>query len=123
MSTTEFEALEANRVLTIRGENFVTQDLEYIKQLAARHPDKYQVFVEFQMQAGTQEQLIANGARDASNLVKEAYGELPQIKSGMKDVIHIKGEGTTINYGLREGSKDVFNDRIIDFKIIPKGPL
>jgi hypothetical protein len=42
----------------------------------------------------------------------EALRDLPRIKSGQTDVIHIKGEDQSINYGLRSDSADVFNNRI-----------
>jgi hypothetical protein len=34
----------------------------------------------------------------------------------MTDVVHIKAEGTAINYGLRPGSVDIFNSRILNFE-------
>jgi len=119
-----FKGLQANKALSVSGENFVTQDLNYVKQLAVRHPDKYEVFVEFKMQSGTKDALIGSGARDASKIVQDAgLQDLPLIKKGMTNSVHIKGEGEAINYGLREGSQQLFNDRIIKFKTIPKGDL
>jgi hypothetical protein len=47
----------------------------------------------------------------ASSTARRDCGDLPHIQRGQTDVIHIKDEGTSINYGLRD-SADVFNDRI-----------
>lgn len=113
---TEFDSLSATGRLSPRGESFVTQDLGYVQQLAARHPDLYETIVRFDMAPGTREALLSAGARSPGRLLEQAgLGHLPLIQKGMPDVVHIKGELGAINYGLRPGSADIFNCRITGF--------
>jgi RHS repeat-associated protein len=104
------------------GETFVTQEVAYIEQLAARHPDDYEVLVTFTMSAGTRGALLAAGARDRaiSQGIQELGLEyLPVL--GAKKVgrgqVHIKVEFGYLNFGLRKGSVKIFNDRILDWTI------
>ena len=98
-----------------------TQDLAYIEQLAARHPDLYTHVVRFELQAGTRQTLIDIGARNSAKILEEAgLGHLPLMRRGMLDAVHIKGEGTAINFGLRSGSVDVFNRAISVFDLFPR---
>jgi hypothetical protein len=116
MSKAEFAALKVSGGLAPRGESFVTQHLDYVEQLAARHPDLYEKIVRFEMQPGTRDALIAGGARSPGNaLVNAGLGHLPLIGKGMNDVVHVKGELDAINFGLRSGSADIFNTRILGF--------
>ncbi|MGH3908499.1 MAG: DUF6531 domain-containing protein [Pseudonocardiaceae bacterium] len=116
MSNAEFRSLSETGRLSPRGESFVTQDLSYVEQLAARHPDKYETIVRFEMQPGTRQAMIDAGARSPGGLLQRAgLGHLPQVQKGMTDVVHIKAEGASINYGLRSGSVDIFNSRIMNF--------
>jgi RHS repeat-associated protein len=120
MSNAEHDALKAAGGLAPRGESFVTQRLTYVQQLAARHPELYEKIVQFEMQPGTRDALIAAGARSPGKALEEAgLGRLPLIERGMKDVVHVKGELGAVNYGLRSGSVDIFNDRIISHGVLP----
>ena len=113
MSNAEHAALRQVNELSPRGESFVTQDLSYVQQLAARHPDKYETVVQFDMQPGTRSALIEAGARSPGRLLEDAgLGHLPMISKGQTDVVHVKAEGTSINYGLRPDSAHIFNSRI-----------
>lgn len=40
---------------------------------------------------------------------------LPLIEKGVTYVVHVKGELGGINFGLRPGSADIFNSRILNF--------
>jgi hypothetical protein len=69
MSALEYSNLASSGGLSIRPktgratpESFVTQNPQYIFQLAARHPDFYQVLVVFKMQVGTKAALTSPGA-------------------------------------------------------------
>jgi len=116
MSNAELDSLSATGRLTPRGESFVTQDIGYVQQLATRHPTLYETTVQFDMAPGTRDALVSAGARSPGRAVEEAgLGHLPIIRSGMPDVVHIKGELGAINYGLRSGSADIFNCRITGF--------
>jgi RHS repeat-associated protein len=118
MSNAEWDNLNATGGLYPRnGETFVTQNLPYVQQLAARHPDLYERFVEFDMQPGTRQALVDNGATSGGRAVTEAgLDDLPRIQKGQPDVVHVKAEGDAVNYGLRRGSVGIFNDRIIDYR-------
>jgi RHS repeat-associated protein len=114
MGPEELAGVMANKGITPRGENFITKDVGYINQLAARDPGVYDDLVRFEVKPGTTQAMQDVGATSRSNLVDNnpALRDLPRIQRGQTDVIHIKGEGTSINYGLREHSAHVFNDRI-----------
>jgi RHS repeat-associated protein len=119
MSNGEYGALQSSGRLVPRGESFVTQDLSYVQQLAARHPDLYETIAQFDMQPGTRDALIAGGARSPGpGLVDAGLGHLPLIGKGMNGIVHVKSELGAINFGLRSGSAEIFNSRIIRF-----GPL
>ncbi|MGH3921276.1 MAG: RHS repeat-associated core domain-containing protein, partial [Pseudonocardiaceae bacterium] len=116
MSKAEFQGLSRTGALSVRGESFVTQDLGYVQQLAARHPDLYETIVRFDMAPGTRQALVDAGARSPGRLLEESgLGHLPRIEKGMTDAVHIKGELGSINYGLRQGSANIFNRRILGF--------
>lgn len=116
MSNAELKGLESEGRLSVRGESFVTQSRAYVEQLPARHPELYQNIVGFEMAPGTQEALVAAGARGPGLLLEEAgLGALPWIQRGMIDAVHIKAELGAITYGLRSGSADIFNSRIVSF--------
>lgn len=124
MSNAEYEGLSGSGGLSPRGESFVTQDLGHVEQLAARHPGSYERIVQFDMQPGTRQALIGNGARDrvlSSTLDEAGLGDLPIIGKGDRNVVHVKGEGGAINFGLRPGSADTFNCRILGFCTISGG--
>ncbi len=116
MSNAELAGLSRTGALSVRGESFVTQNLPYVEQLAARHPNLYQTIVRFEMQPGTQQALVSAGARSPGRLlVDEGLGHLPMISRGMPNVVHVKAELDAINYGLRPGSAEIFNSRILGF--------
>ena len=119
MSQREFRGLSETGKITVRGENFVTQDLSYVKQLAARHPDRYEVTVRFETEPGTRSALIAVGRRSDGKLIDdEGLGDLPRVSKGQVDVVHVKAEGESITYGLRKGTAAVFNSRIQKFGVV-----
>jgi hypothetical protein len=102
--------------LSVRGESFVTQDVGYVQQLAARWPNKYETIVKFDMQPGTRQALLDAGRRSAGRLFEEqGLADIPRIGKGMPNVVHIKAEDESITYGLRPGSAHIFNSRIIRF--------
>jgi hypothetical protein len=118
MSEREFRGLTETGGITVRGEKFVTQDLAYVKQLAARHPERYEVTVRFEMEPGTKAALLEGGARSNGKLFTRAgLDHLPIIRKGMTHVVHIKAETKSINYGLRPGSVALFNGRIRQFGV------
>jgi hypothetical protein len=118
MSQREFRGLAETGKITVRGENFVTQDLSYVKQLAARHPDRYEVTVRFEMDPGTKDALLAAGARSTGRLLAEAgLDHLPLVGKRMTQVVHVKAETKSITYGLRPGSAALFNTRIVRFGV------
>jgi hypothetical protein len=119
MSQREFRGLAETGKITVGGEKFVTQDLSYVKQLAARHPDRYEVTVRFETEPGTRSALIAVGRRsDGKLLDDEGLGDLPRVTKGLVDVVHVKAEGESITFGLRKGSAAVFNNRILRFGVV-----
>jgi hypothetical protein len=119
MSQREFRGLAETGKITVRGENFVTQDLSYVKQLAARHPDRYEVTVRFETEPGTRSALVAVGRRSDGKLIDdEGLGDLPRVSKGLVDIVHVKAEGESITYGLRKGTAAVFNSRILKFGVV-----
>ena len=100
--------------VTPRGENFVTQDRAYIEQLAARHPGTYDNIVRFEVRPrhdrrdGRRRRHQPVGPVDSN----PRYADLPRIGRGDTTHVHIKGEGTSVNYGLRRDSADIFNSGI-----------
>jgi RHS repeat-associated protein len=120
MSSEELQGLQQSGQLSVRGESFVTQDVGYVRQLAERWPAKYPEVVKFDMEPGTRQALIDAGARSGGRLLDDAgFQDMPRIVKGASDVVHVKAEGAAINYGLRPGSADIFNSRIIDFGTLP----
>ena len=114
MSNAEYEGLQNSGGLSPQGESFVTQSLGFIQQLAARHPELYQTIIRFDMAPGTRDALLEAGARSKGNLLDEmGFGDMPAIGKGMIDVVHIKAERGAVTYGLRQGSADIFNSRIL----------
>ena len=114
MSPEELASVRSVRGITPRGENFVTQDRAYIEQLAQRHPGVYDDIVRFEVRPGTTDAMIENGATSRSALIDNdpRFSDLPRIGKGDTTHVHIKGEGTSVNYGLRRDSADIFNTRI-----------
>ena len=114
MSPEELASVRSVRGVTPRGENFVTQDRAYIEQLAARHPGTYDNIVRFEVRPGTTDAMVDAGATSRSGLIDSnpRYADLPRIGRGDTTHIHIKGEGTSVNYGLRRDSADIFNSGI-----------
>jgi RHS repeat-associated protein len=114
MSHAEARGLSNTGGLSVRGESFVTQDLGYVQQLAARHSNLYQTITRFEMAPGTTDALLAAGARGSGRLLDDlGLGGMRQIQSGMTDAVHVKAELGAVTYGLRSGSVDVFNSRIV----------
>jgi hypothetical protein len=114
MGEDELTSVMRNRGITPRGENFVTQDRAYIDQLSARHPGTYDNVVRFETRPGTRDALIESGGTSRSGLVDNdpQLSDLPRIERGNPGQVHIKGEGQSINFGLRRDSADIFNTRI-----------
>jgi RHS repeat-associated protein len=124
MSSAELASVTRTGAVTVRGtENFVTQDLAYVEHLAtqsarAGNPQLYENVVRFEMQPGTADALVASGARSQPTVVHEVLEDLPTIVRGDLNVVHVKVELGSVNYGLRPGTQDIFNSRILGF-----GPL
>jgi hypothetical protein len=79
-------------------------------------PNLYETVVKFEMKSGTRQALLDAGARSGGRLFGEVgLDYLPRIERGMTDAVHIKAERGAINYGLRPGSADIFNSRILRF--------
>ena len=117
MSRAELEGIQRTGGITPRGENFVTQNLPYVQQLAARHPGLFETTVRFDMAPGTRDALFEAGARSEGELLEKAgLTHLPLIRSGQTDAVHIKAEKEAITFGLRTNSAHVFNDRIRQFE-------
>lgn len=113
------QALFKNGTLSVSGEKFVTKDLSYIDQLAARHPNWYETVIQSDMAPGTVDSLISAGRRSSGKLLDErGFIDMPPIDKGMLDAVHVKAEGSSVNYGLRSGSQRIFNERIIRFRRI-----
>jgi RHS repeat-associated protein len=116
MSADELASVTANRGVTVRGmENFVTQDRAYIQSLINKSDTgTYDNIVRFETRPGTHDALVDVGGTSRSNLIDNhpVYGELPRIERGNTHQVHIKGEGQSVNFGLRPDSVDIFNDRI-----------
>jgi hypothetical protein len=124
MSNEEFSGLKrSGSLFPANGESFVTQDVSYIEGLAAKNPRLYQTIVGFEMAPGTRQALVSAGARAGGSLLEgPELGDLPSIQGKGSDVVHIKQERGRITYGLRPGSVDIFNERIISFSGIPFVP-
>jgi RHS repeat-associated protein len=129
MSRAEFEGqLKTKGTLYPRnGESFVTQDLDYIRQLAARNPNEYEVLVRFEMAPGTRDALMAAGVRDEqlSHAARRmGLEDLPTFVKGQRlpGAVHVKTELDYLTFGLRRGSVDIFNSRIQSYEEIGWGP-
>lgn len=128
MSEREFQGLGSNGEIVPKYENFVTQSRDYVERLrnmnlrrGGRSAEKYTRLMRYEMQAGTREALIAAGRGSGSNItaIKDAFGiDLEEIGSS-KSHIHVKLERGDLNFGLRSGSADVFNSRIIGCSEVP----
>jgi len=119
MSNRESANLPQQGGLAPRGESFVTQSRDYVQQLAARHPSKYETIVQFNMQQGTRQALIDAGARNAGqDLSAQGLDHLLILYKGMRNVVNIKLELGAINYGLRSDTAHIFNRNIIDFRAL-----
>lgn len=119
--------MERGGEITVKkGENFVTQNKDYLDTLLhntrkknGRKGEQYQVLVRYEMEPGARDALIVNGKGSKGNReqVLQDYGiDLEEIGSG-NDSVHVKLERGDLNYGLRTGSVDVFNSRIKGFTV------
>lgn len=123
MSRKEFDILGPRGEISVKGtENFVTQEKDYVTGIAertgrrgGRNAEKYTHLVEYQMEPGTRNALIAAGRGSGDNIdkIRDELGlDLEEIGDN-KDFIHLKYERGGLNFGLRPGSVDVFNSRIV----------
>ncbi|MFG3017005.1 RHS repeat-associated core domain-containing protein [Streptomyces sp. NPDC048254] len=122
MSEKEFSRLGPKGEITPRGENFVTQEEDYVRGIAerfgrrgGRNAQKYTHLVRYEMEPGTREALIAAGRGSGDNIaaIKEAFGlHLDEIGESTQ-FVHVKMERGGLNFGLREGSAGVFNSNIL----------
>lgn len=124
MSSKELQQLGPRGVISIlNSENFVTQNYNYVLSLAAKRPQDYQHLVIYNMQHGTRNVLLSHGA--ISNVSADDFPEvsgLPHISTFPRNepnVIHVKGEAGGLNFGLRRGTVDLFNSRIISARKYP----
>ncbi|WP_173138072.1 RHS repeat-associated core domain-containing protein [Paenibacillus tritici] len=78
------------------------------------------VTIEFKVNAGTTKSLEKIGVRDASDLTKNVYNNMPTVSKGWTSInAYFKGEGDQINIGLGKGNAlDTFNSNIIEYKIV-----
>ena len=75
------------------------------------------MIIRFDMAPGTQEALLEAGARSSGKLLDAlGFGDMPVIGKGMISVVHIKQDLETLTYGLRRGSADIFNSRILGWE-------
>ncbi|WP_432171716.1 RHS repeat-associated core domain-containing protein [Streptomyces sp. 1222.5] len=121
MSEKEFNRLGPKGEITPRGENFVTQEPDYVTGIAerftrrgGRNALKYTHLVRYEMEPGTRDALIAAGRGSGDNIaaIREAFGiDLDEIGESV-DFVHVKMERGGLNFGLRENSADVFNSNI-----------
>jgi RHS repeat-associated protein len=120
MSRQEYAAFQMGGGIKPRhGESFVSQDLPYVRQLAARHPELYEVIVKLELAPGTKNALLASGARSqGAALDKAGLSGLPIIGRQMKGVVHVKAELDAITYGLRKDSAAIFNERITNAAVL-----
>ena len=122
MSEKDFTRLGPRGEITPRGENFVTQESDYVTGIAerfarrgGRNAQKYTHLVRYEMAPGTRDALIAAGRGSGDNIaaVHEAFGiHLDEIGESA-DFVHVKLERGGSNFGLRENSADVFNSNIL----------
>ncbi|WP_371669795.1 DUF6531 domain-containing protein [Streptomyces sp. NBC_00289] len=122
MSEKEFSRLGPNGEITPRGENFVTQEADYVTGIAerfarrgGRNAQKYTHLVRYEMKPGTRDALIAAGRGSGDNItaIREAYGlHLDEIGEST-EFVHVKMERGGLNFGLRDGSAHVFNSNIL----------
>ena len=122
MSFAERDGVLVSRQISVRGESFVTQDIAYSRSPArgaasgevrdappvddaTRHPRRA---------------LVAAGAPQPGNDSWTAPGLEPSATDpkGQPDVVHIKGEGGSITFGLSAGFHYIFNDRIVGIEVI-----
>ncbi|PWI17216.1 hypothetical protein DI272_25925, partial [Streptomyces sp. Act143] len=122
MSEKEFARLGPKGEINVRGENFVTQESDYVTGIAerfarrgGRNAQKYTHLVRYEMHPGTRDALIAAGRGSGDNIaaIREAYGlHLDEIGESV-NFVHVKMERGGLNFGLRSGSVDVFNSNIL----------
>ncbi|MEW1566590.1 RHS repeat-associated core domain-containing protein [Streptomyces sp. NPDC093509] len=122
MSEKEFTRLGPKGEITPRGENFVTQESDYVTGIAerfarrgGRNAQKYTHLVRYEMEPGTRDALIAAGRGSGDNIaaIHEAFGiHLDEIGESV-DFVHVKLERGGLNFGLRANSADVFNANIL----------
>ncbi|WP_369033603.1 RHS repeat-associated core domain-containing protein [Streptomyces adonidis] len=122
MSEKEFSRLGPKGEITPRGENFVTQEADYVTGIAerftrrgGRNAQKYTHLVRYEMEPGTRDALIAAGRGSGDNIaaIRESFGiHLDEIGESTQ-FVHVKLERGGLNFGLREGSADVFNANIL----------
>ena len=110
MSEKEFAQLGSKGEITVKHtENFVTQSKKYLEGLrrqslrgGGRKAKQYTVLVRYEMARGTRAALTAAGRRP---------GEIGHDL----DVVHLKMEHGAETFGLRPGSVNIFNSRILRF--------
>ncbi|MEU1099486.1 DUF6531 domain-containing protein [Streptomyces tibetensis] len=122
MSEKEFSRLGPKGEITPRGENFVTQESDYVTGIAerfarrgGRNAQKYTHLVRYEMEPGTRDALIAAGRGSGDNIaaIREGFGiHLDEIGESTQ-FVHVKLERGGLNFGLREGSAHVFNSNIL----------
>ncbi|MGI5427499.1 RHS repeat-associated core domain-containing protein [Streptomyces sp. CA-179760] len=122
MSEKEFSRLGPKGEITPRGENFVTQESDYVTGIAerfarrgGRNAQKYTHLVRYEMEPGTRDALIAAGRGSGDNIaaIRESFGiHLDEIGESTQ-FVHVKLERGGLNFGLREGSAHVFNSNIL----------
>lgn len=127
MGDGEFNNLGPRGQITPRGENFVTSHRNYVEGLrnrfaarGGRNAQQYTHLIQYDMEPGTTDALIQAGRGSGDNraTIKEEFGlDLGEIGSS-KDFVHVKIERGGLNFGLRTGSVDVFNSRIMGFREI-----
>ncbi|GAB2906917.1 hypothetical protein GCM10022245_48190 [Streptomyces mayteni] len=131
MSKKEFQRLGPNGEINVRGENFVTRNLEYVEQLrnrflrqSGRKGEAYSHLVQYEMQPGTFDALVQAGRGSGDNVrqIRTQFPDLPlefadEIGSST-NFVHVKLELGGLNFGLREGSVDVFNSNIISHTVM-----
>ncbi|MFC8620517.1 LamG-like jellyroll fold domain-containing protein [Micromonospora purpureochromogenes] len=128
MGEKEYKKLGPNGEITPRGENFVTQARDYVvglrdrfRRRGGRNAEIYTRLVRYEMQPGTTDALIAAGRGSGDNMaaIRENFGiDLEEIGDS-QNFVHVKQEREGLNFGLRSGSADVFNSRIISSREVP----
>ena len=80
MSFAEHDGVLASRRISLRGESFVTQDIAYSRQLAARHPERYETFSSSTCGPAPGTPWWPPAAEEGKILDSAGYGHLPPSK-------------------------------------------